>query len=55
MDWKHLLIEWGPYIISAALPILADATLGLLPDKWVKYIGVTRRIIDATKKAKGVK
>ena len=43
MDLFSLINDYWPVLV--AIGVLADAISGYLPDKWVRYIGVIRRIV----------
>jgi hypothetical protein len=40
---QEIIVEYWPYIVPLALAT-ADVSLGLLPDKYVRYAGLVRRV-----------
>lgn len=43
-DW---IVDYWPALIAAGV---VDAAVGFIPDKWIPYIGMVKRLIAATKK-----
>lgn len=46
----ELLNKYWPIIVAAG--VFMDTISGYLPDKWLGYIGITRRVVTALKGGK---
>lgn len=44
-DIHRLVLDYAPVIIATIAPVVVDAIVGALPDRWVPYVGACRRII----------
>ena len=42
---SRIVMDNAPVIVAAIAPVAIDAIAGALPDRWVPYAGVCRRVV----------